>query len=98
MDEFGEYNVDVRPYPKGSAKGKYDIYVSHDNGDRLMKSSQGYENRAFAVGLALRLFKQPVNVHGMDGSVEVAYPDNWGSPGGEVGESGGESDGVASPE
>lgn len=53
--DFARFTVDVEPYKKGRYKGLYDIFVKDVNGNLLLSSRQGYENRQEAVDLAYRL-------------------------------------------
>jgi hypothetical protein len=60
-----EFTVDIEPRTqegftlnneKVPARTVYDIYVRDVNGNLLVFSNQGYENRSFAEELAVRLF------------------------------------------
>lgn len=50
-------DVQVKPHEDGELAGKYDVYVyAAENGELLMFSKQGYDNRSEAEWMAVRAF------------------------------------------
>lgn len=43
------HSFEIYEHQDGALKGKFDIRIRHTNGNVLVSSSQGYENRADAV-------------------------------------------------
>lgn len=69
------YTAIVRAHqPESPTAGKYDIYVYAENGELILFSNQGYENRDDAVTAIRNIFDdvRPVslNVYGQDDGLD----------------------------